>query len=177
MIETICRDTRFDKSLEALRLSGKKGTVAADRAEAIIAVLARQGHIRNDQLGPCLRQPDARLSNCIKYYLGNGFRMITVDKGADLYLLYIGAHDACHRWVENNRNFQIDPARQRCIPCRVESSDPGGNIDRTTTDPGTDAPFPDIDDRLLREIFAGLCGDTAPSMNRPFYDNANLPRR
>ena len=163
MIETICRDPRFDKNLEALRLSGKKGAVAAHRAETIIAVLGLQGHIRSDQLGPCFRQPDARLSNCTKYYLGNGFRMITVDDGTDLYLLHIGTHESCHRWMENNRNLQIDPVRQRSIPCRIAATPAGKGCCNRIADPSDEPedgdPVPEIDDRLLREIFVGLCGN------------------
>lgn len=160
MLTVLYRDPRFDKCIEALRTSGKKGIVAADRAEEIIDRIRCQGYVLPDQLGPCFRLPDARLTNGFKYYLGNGFRMVTVEESTELYLLHIGPHDSCHRWVENNRNLQLEPIRQRSRPCQVKGRRvKEGTYDADTVDAviPADDPFPEVDDRLLREIFAGLC--------------------
>lgn len=161
MFTLLYRDPRFDKGLKAIRRSGKKGAAAATRAEAIIDLIQRQGHILPHQLGTCYRLPDARLANGTKYYMGNGFRMVTVEAGEELFLVYIGAHDSCHRWVENNRNLQLEPIRQRSRPYQVMRQRPkAGNGDTGSVDAdidSDDAPPPELDDRLLREIFAGLC--------------------
>ena len=162
MFTIIYRDPRFDKCLEALRTSGKKGAVVADRAEDIIGRIQSQGYIRPDQLGLCLRLPDARLPNCIKYYLGNGFRMVTVEENNEMYLLHIGAHDDCQKWVENNKNLQLEPVRLRSRPCRVKKrQSKAAKGDAAISECEVvqeDDPLCGLDDRLLREVFAGLCG-------------------
>lgn len=64
-----------------------------------------------------------RIRKCVKYDLGCGYRMITIWRNHDIFVSYVGTHDECDRWLENNRwqDFQILKERCRGIPI-VEKS-------------------------------------------------------
>lgn len=49
------------------------------------------------------RNGEDRIKGCRKVDLGGGYRLGTLKQGKDLYLLFVGTHDECGRWVENNR--------------------------------------------------------------------------
>ena len=42
------------------------------------------------------------LKNCRKYDLDRGYRLITLQRGSTIYVPFLGPHDECQRWLENN---------------------------------------------------------------------------
>jgi hypothetical protein len=102
MILSVKQERNFDKHLDALRRAGGHAALAARNADEIIASLAN-GCKNLDAIGRQTKYGEARIKNCLKFNLGNGYRLITVRKGTRLILLYIGTHDACDRWLVGNR--------------------------------------------------------------------------
>jgi hypothetical protein len=164
MVRTILRDARFDKRLDALYREGKKAAVVADKAEAIIERIRQQGYVLNDDIGTASKYIENRIRNCVKYDLGNGYRLITVHEENILYLLYVGTHDECHRWVENNRELQTDHVRDRCRPIMVCPAETDAAPTAEDPVPGEDPGdwVSEVDDRILRQVFCGLTGETGP---------------
>ena len=108
MIRFIHSNPRFEKRLNDLRRSERFGIAAAKRADKIIANLIQKGTMSIIETGRLSRHGEARISNCVKYDLGRGYRLVSVKRGDHLFLLYIGTHDDCHRWIEDNRGIIPD---------------------------------------------------------------------
>ncbi len=157
MIQTVYLDPRFEKQIRMLRRAGKKATLAADKADDIIAEL-RAGESIPEDIGSMTKHGEQRIKGLMKYDLGSGYRLVTYKQRFRLYLLYVGTHDDCHRWIENNRELAIDLVKKRCTKLIVESSD-------RTSDMAEDVaaalaedydPLENLTERDLRQIFRGL---------------------
>ncbi len=165
-------DPKFFKCLAALRKAGKKGDIAAQKADEIIERLSRQGFVMPAEIGTVTKYGELRLKHCIKYDLGNGYRLITIKQGRDLFVLYVGTHDECHRWVENNRELRLELVRGRCATITVAQETSTGEtfafeIDSTATADDPADPLEllirQLSDRELRMIFCGLAGAEVPA--------------
>jgi hypothetical protein len=161
MIHLVHIDPRLDRNIGDLRRAGKKGRIAADQAEQVIAAMKRGGPGAARQM-PQTHRGELRLDGCIKYDLGGGYRMLTVKQGKERFILFAGSHDDCHRWLENNRDLAIDAIRERCrhhcvswnSTCDPDDQAEGDSLCVEEWSP----PEPEFDQRALRLVFAGLCG-------------------
>lgn len=156
-------DPKFYKRLAALRKAGKKAGIAAQKADGIIGRLSKQGFVMPEEIGTITKYGELRLKHCIKYDLGNGYRLITLKQGGDLYVLYVGTHDECHRWVENNRELKLELVRSRCETVEVAATVPCLEDSFFTIEPDADNTLTNhienLSDRELRLIFRGLIGE------------------
>ena len=48
---------------------------------------------------------ESRIKSCVKYDLGQGFRLVTVHKEKIIWLLYVGNHDASLSWLKQNSGW------------------------------------------------------------------------
>lgn len=101
-----------------------------------------------------------RIKNCVKFNLGSGYRLITSKWGVRLYVLYVGTHDECHRWLENNKGWRPESEKKRIESLPVENQQTDHEINRRN---GLDSEDPQdylnhIRQKDLRVIFRGLCG-------------------
>ena len=160
----IHREARFNKSLSILRRSGGKAALAARRAEEVIERLATEGRMAAEEFSRLTKHGELRIRKCKKYDLGGGYRLIGVKQGKHLIFSYVGTHDDCDRWIENNRGFELEVdevTRETPQPERryKEESSP-----RTEVAPETDYDellLEKVDEKTLRRIFCGICGETA----------------
>jgi len=159
VIQYVHIDSRFGKQLKALRQAGKKAAQAADKAEDIVARL-KNGVLRPEQLGTTTRHGELRINGCMKYDLGSGYRLVTLKGEGDLFVLFAGTHDDCHRWIENNRELSIDDVRRRsrCVPVEPAKSRSRWRTTgkrrphRDDADDSLEQP----DDSQMRILFSGL---------------------
>jgi len=103
---------------------------------------------------------ELRIDKCRKYDLGSGFRLVCVEQGGDLFITYVGAHDDCDRWIENNRRFEPelnDITGENFQADGEEAGDEPHDRDDDEDMDYDDILMKQIDDNLLREIFCGLC--------------------
>lgn len=159
MIHTVYLDTRFEKQMGILRRAGKKAALAAIQVDEIIANL-QAGKSTASEIGSVTKHGELRIRGCIKYDLGSGYRLLTFKRGRDLFVLYVGSHDECDRWIENNRDLSTEIIQQRCRNVKVTSSCrekwAGDEINRQLTFE-EDFTYPEeLDDRHLRIVFRGL---------------------
>jgi hypothetical protein len=161
MMHLVHIDPRLEGQIRNLRRAGKKGRIAANHVEAVIAVMKRGGPGEARQL-PQTHKGELRLDGCIKYDLGGGYRLLTVKQGKERFVLYAGSHDECDRWLANNRDLAIDAIRERCCHYFVPWDSARTPGDREPDDTGCAAqwtpPESEVDQRALRLVFAGLCG-------------------
>ena len=135
--------------------------LAATRAQDLIKKLFQKnlGFLKETQNRT--KHGELRIDKCRKYDLGSGYRLICVEQGGDLIIAYVGTHDDCDRWIENNRRFEPELSEVREEKLLTE----GAEDENQPAEPGCDEEMDyddilmkKISDNLLREIFCGLCG-------------------
>jgi hypothetical protein len=159
VIHTVYLDPRFEKQMRILRRAGKKAALAAVQVDEIIANL-QAGKSMASEIGSVTKHGELRIRGCIKYDLGSGYRLLTFKQGGDLFVLYVGSHDECDRWIENNRDLSPEIIQGRCRNMKVEDScsekQPGDESNTQLTFE-EDLTYPEeLDDRHLRIVFRGL---------------------
>ena len=161
MIKRIHVDPKIEKCLAALRKSNRRAVLAADRVQTIIDELER-GILPPGEICTFTKNGDARINGCRKYDLGAGYRLVSVKQGSDLYLLFVGTHDECSRWIENNRAqlpLGIITGRCRTLTRTRRHEQPCPQPASMTTDQeGGDDWITALSDQDLRMIFSGLVG-------------------
>ena len=158
MLQTIYLAPEISKRLDLLKRSDKKAALAAKKAEEIINRM--QSGRTPKQAGSVTKHGEARIKGLLKYDLGSGYRLISFKQGNSCYLLYAGAHDDYHRWIENNRELDIDMVHSRCAIIPVSDSQ---ELQPETTGPLMEIDIEEVSDPLeniaeqdLRKIFCGL---------------------
>ncbi|WP_300669962.1 hypothetical protein [Desulfoluna sp.] len=146
MIRFIHLTHRFEKQLSAMRRSHKMAVAASRKAELIIQRLLENGHPPLHEAGKLSNRGESRIQNAVKFDIGKGYRMLGVKEETHLYLLFVGPHDACSVWIENNRNLDnpADLKRIRTLKTAFTST-PKGVLPPTPSEP-------DYDDLLLSRI-------------------------
>ena len=150
--------------IEALKNNGKAGTTLANKAKNIIESLASgtaQHHM--DVIGSFTKYGEKRIKNCRKYDLGCGYRLITLQRGDTVFIPFLGTHDNCQRWLENNSRLKdFNAGAGRTI--RVVEKKPAKMISRrkkSADDIMDDHDvFKHLTDKDLRLIFSGLVQGT-----------------
>jgi hypothetical protein len=159
MPQSLYLDVRIRKRLEMLRRSGKKAALAADKTEDIIARL-QSGEDLPAQAGSVTKHGELRIKGVIKYDLGSGYRLVALRQESRFFLLFVGNHDDCHRWIENNRELPIDQIEQRCaaLPVNTGGSEAGRTGETTPfmTEKEEYNPLEQVSEQDLRRIFCGL---------------------
>ena len=159
MHQSIYLDTRIQKHLALLRRSGKKAALAAEKVEEIIDRL-QSGEDLPTQVGSVTKHGELRIKGVMKYDLGSGYRLVALKQEGRFFLLFVGNHDDCHRWIENNRELSIDQIGQRCaaLPLKTCGSE-AAMVDKTPPLKRDDVdynPLDQISEQDLRRIFCGL---------------------
>ncbi|MBE0582160.1 MAG: hypothetical protein IH612_00200 [Desulfofustis sp.] len=164
MFRSIHLARTIERQLLDLRRSGKKGELAADQCQRILAELKENG---GETAGIFLKRTkngEYRMQNCIKYDLGGGYRLITVRHEGRLYVPFLGAHDDADSWLERRRREDFEPNeanyRSEPIEAGVSSGEdlcghPSPNIEEP--DLYEEHLRDRIDETTLREVFRGLC--------------------
>jgi hypothetical protein len=161
MIERIHLDPKLKKNLAVLRKGGRRKSLVADRVGTIIDEVKR-GRLPPEGVAAFTRNGEGRIRGCRKYDLGAGYRLITLKQGEDLYLLFVGTHGECDRWVENNRlHLPLEMIEERCrtINRSVPDETPSRQSDLQNHQEPEEDWIPPLSDRDLRVVFSGLLGN------------------
>jgi len=152
------------KHLDMLRRGDKRSSMAARRARGLIGKLLKEDLAFLEETFDRTKHGELRIDKCRKYDLGSGYRLVCVEHGRDLLIAYVGAHDDCDHWIENNRRFE--PEAAELSDGKMFSADEGsgsnagmmeGDILCDDDMDYDDILMKQIDDNLLREIFCGFC--------------------
>lgn len=158
MIRSIHLTHRFEKQLSAMRRSAKMAVAASRKADAIIHRLVTHGHSPLHKAGKLSNHGECRIRHAVKFDIGKGYRMLGVKKDDQLYLLFVGPHDACAAWIENNRGLDNPGELKRIRTLKVVPPQPDKPVPaRVPSEPDyDDLLLARITERELRVIFHGL---------------------
>lgn len=162
MIRFVNRDAVFIKRRKVLLRAGGRAALAAEQADRIIDGLIAEGPRGLKSIGRPTKYGEGRIKNCLKYDLGNGYRLVGLKREDEIVFLYIGAHDDCNRWIVDNKGARTIPSKNRNAAEEVRAETLA--IEREDPEPAAAEAdrygqvFADIDEKDLREIFCGLTG-------------------
>jgi len=154
----------LDKKLQAMRRAGKKGELAATQCERLLDQIRREGLLVEEVYRKRTKNGEYRISNCIKYDLGNGYRLVTIKDGQNLFVPFVGGHDETDLWLEHHRYDSYlpdDPAyadEQVCTDCRpkVKESENTDSEELSIQDSYEEQLLARMDETLLKSVFPGL---------------------
>jgi hypothetical protein len=149
---------RFAKRLIFMSKAGKNERIVAERAQQIIAKL-QANPLHEEAECKRTRHGEVRLNDCRKYDLSCGFRSIALKRDHFLIFTYIGSHDDCQRWIENNRYYldQIDSEPIPHTPLETPSISLVFDQYEEEQDEYEEQLMTAIDEQTLRTIFCALC--------------------
>jgi hypothetical protein len=165
MILSVHRDKHFDEKIKSFRNQGGTALLAARKADEIISRIVEEGRNSGFKFGRRTRNGELRIKNCLKFDLGNGYRLICLRRECRFIVLYIGTHDDCSRWLERNKDITYDLDNASCehivtkevaLPASPKKADPADTYEEEL--------LKQADDKILRKIFCGLC---ERDVNRP----------
>ncbi|MFH1977255.1 MAG: hypothetical protein ABIJ52_17165 [Pseudomonadota bacterium] len=159
MIRFVHREKRFEKELESLQKSGEKASAVARKAEGIIVILTQRGCPDLKRAGRLTGWGEHRVNGCIKYDLGDGFRMICFKRGDHFYFSYVGTHDDCHRWLNRNRSRHNRVGKREAVTTVVEKEKPEKKSFQENREEEWDYDeqlMAQVDEKILRKIFGGI---------------------
>jgi len=156
------RAQTLDRSLKELRRRGGIASIVAKKADELIDLITRTEEKRVREQFRFTRNGEYRIKYCRKYDLGSGYRLVLLQRGQHLVLLYAGSHDDCFRWIEHNKkmDYEIDGMTHSIRVRHDARSDDSVSHDGFEEDPSVDeyetSLMSRIDDNILRKIFSGL---------------------
>jgi len=160
----IYNSAQFYKKMQVMQKSGGKASDAAAQALKIIRELAERPDLSMILRNKLTTRGDARIEKCFKFDLGSGYRLVYIKKRGWFVFLFLGTHDECDTWMNNNAGLQPDINKAEVFVAR-EQSMCAGNQDLDADEPldwnESDIPLHQIiDQKTLKEIFRGISGFT-----------------
>lgn len=157
----IHREASFRRCLETLARGDKIASLAASRAEEIIEKLASGDYQTIEIVSRRTKHGELRINGCRKYNLGAGYRLVCVKQEGYLAATYVGSHDDCNRWIENNRGFELEQPSLGDSLLVSENCELSRHHDSENEEHEPDYDdilMAKIDQKILRQVFCGLCG-------------------
>lgn len=154
----------LEKQVKCLHKAGKKAEWAVVQYEKLLELIRYEGLQAEAVLGKRTRNGECRINSCIKYDLGNGYRMVTVRVGNHLFVPFIGGHDETDQWLDRHRYDSFaagDPAYMHETINPESCSDTGDGCLGQQGEEGCDDIYEEhlmerVDEALLKDIFQGL---------------------
>ena len=167
MIRYLHIHPKVEKLLQKKNRTSARG-IAARRASRIIESL-RSG-VCVTVAGPLSHTKEVRVKRTFKYDLGKGFRLITVKKKSDLYVLFLGDHDQCDRWLDTyskkkpgNTDIELNSypvgepfGREGSAPDCTAAGEPANEFAGESENRGAEDWEHRLTQKQLRKVFCGL---------------------
>jgi hypothetical protein len=99
------RTPKFDICLKDLEKAGGKAALASKRAMSIYETLVLEGDQNPFESNRLASHGEGRLHKCLKYNLGNGYRLVCFVTGNVCTFAYAGNHDDCDRWIRRQHSM------------------------------------------------------------------------
>jgi hypothetical protein len=152
MIRFIHQERRFEKELEDLWQRGEQGAAAAQKAEELVKALTLNGPPDLRKVWKLTGWGEKRVEGCLKYDLGEGFRVVSFRRGETLFLSFVGDHDECQKYLDHYSGRHNWVAKENGTTLPIEMAEQADGQEAVSADDFEE----DYDDKTLRKIFCGL---------------------
>lgn len=147
-----------------MRCSGKKGEMAANQCENLLKLFQHEGLFSNEVFSKRTKNGECRISNCVKYDLGHGYRLVTIKKGQSLLVPYLGTHDETDMWLDRHRCNDFGAENPGYVTSKMSGTLGPRNAEpkeqdseeNVLDDPYEEQLLAKIDDSMLGSIFQGF---------------------
>ena len=102
----IFRHKDFDSSLHKLFKLGGQNRKRFEKASGFIEALGHGG-LEDLKKFPITNHGESRIRSCVKFDLGDGYRLITQQANKCIVLLFVGNHDSCEDWLNRNKGLEV----------------------------------------------------------------------
>lgn len=102
----LLRHKDFDASLNKLFKLGGQNRKRFDKATGILEAISHGG-LEVLKRFPISNHGESRIKSCVKFDLGDGFRLITQQANKCIVFLFVGNHDSCEDWLNRNRGLEV----------------------------------------------------------------------
>ncbi len=151
----------FEKALQLAFLSGGQAQKRSDKARIVLGSLQNSDPFVSLQV---TKHGETRIKNCVKYELGDGWRLVTRQTDKTCTFLFVGDHADTEKWIEGHEGESIGVKDSRLIRVPGIGSDP---VARSVLVDQHNKPLVDMldiaaSDHLLQSL--------SPSLVRKFGD-------
>lgn len=150
---------KVETRIESLKNNGKAGKNLANKVVAIIDRL--KSGIDSPQIDAAdnfTKYGEKRIKNCHKYDLGCGYRLVSIHRKSTIHLVFLGTHDSCQRWLENNSKLKnVNPGKGKKL--FIKKGYPkymSWEKNMSTELNSDDDLINNLTDKDLRRVFSGL---------------------
>ncbi|WP_234853248.1 UvrD-helicase domain-containing protein [Paracoccus everestensis] len=102
----LLRHKDFDASLHKLFKLGGQNRKRYEKATGIIEAIDYSG-LDDLKRFRVTNHGESRIKSCVKFDLGDGFRLITQQANKFVVLLFVGNHASCEDWLNRNRGLEV----------------------------------------------------------------------
>lgn len=102
----LLRHKDLDASLHKLFRLGGQNRKRFEKASGIIEAI-NHGGWEDLKRFPITNHGESRIKSCVKFDLGDGYRLITQQANKCVVFLFAGNHDSCEEWLNKNRGLEI----------------------------------------------------------------------
>ena len=158
MLNRIHIHTKVEKTLDRMQAQDNAPKYAAQRAQTIIDRIIGGRCIL--EAGRFSQTRETRVKQVFKYNLGQGYRMVCIKEKDEFYILMIGTHDQCDRWLDSQakKNPLTSPRPMRVYRVKPTPLDPVPLSSLHDPVPRDTAALQEISQHDLRQVFSGLAG-------------------
>lgn len=156
------RTPQFERCLDDLSKKGGTALDATERIDEIFRNLMHTADRPEREQFRYTRNGEYRIKHCKKISLGDGYRLVFIQKDGCYVFLYAGSHDDCFRWIERNKGLTYEVDRTANSMSIVH--DAHNDADEMPEDMMEEKIFVEryekkllalLDDDLLAKIFPG----------------------
>jgi hypothetical protein len=94
-----CTTRAFERAMKSAFLGGGKSQKKHDKVRVVLGSLGESNPFR---ALPVTNHGESRLKNCVKYDLGDGWRLVTKQTDKACVFLYVGDHEDAEKWLNNH---------------------------------------------------------------------------
>ena len=102
--DDIIASKEFHEKVSELYRLGGNGRRIFKNVQSLLGGIKEEG-ARTFRNFKTTNHGESRIKSCIKYDLGAGFRLVTVNTEKMIWLLFVGNHDAADKWLDNNSGW------------------------------------------------------------------------
>lgn len=168
---------KVERRIEDLKNDGKASRAVARRAAVIIESLASKAvGSYMDGVGGYTRYGEKRIRNCRKYDLSCGYRLVTLQRGVKLFVLFLGTHDECQRWLKNHSRLKEVVAGNGDEFFIFPESPSPSNPTKVDSAPSNEDEEEELQlsDQEMRRVFCGLV-EAAKKRSRKMQEHLKQP--
>lgn len=102
----------FTRALNAAFMAGGQAQKRAERVKVVLGSLGDDDPFRTT---PVTNNGETRIPHCVKYDLGDGWRLVTVQDANSCFFVFVGDHGDTERWLNNNKGQTFGSRDRRMV--------------------------------------------------------------